>query len=481
MSELLDHISRVNSSAIAIESAGELITYGELSKRIINLKIWLNEHQPNSVLLHADNSIDWVVVDIACQSLGIILTPVPTFFTDDQLNKVIHAVKPELILSDRKLQVISAAPYPISELNAYRVQAISNLHAPKKTSKITFTSGSTGDPKGVCLSEENQTVVARSLVDVIGLDAPRHLCLLPLPTLLENIAGVYAPLFACGTIIVPNEASRGFAGSKLASPEQLVRCISFTQPNTLILVPELLQLLVQACARGWHVPDSLKFVAVGGSKVSETLLKKARQAGIPVCQGYGLSECASVVSLCSLSDGTASCGEVLPHLEVEIINREIVVKGNTFLGYLDQQETWGIKQVQTGDVGKLVDGRLIIDGRIKNTMINSFGRNISPEWIESELLATGMFSQAVAIGDAKPFCSALLTPLTNTATKEQLQKAVDRVNKTLPDYAQILQPIFLSSLMTVEQGLYTENMRPKRTAIYQHFKSEIEHVYLETC
>ena len=71
---------------------------------------------------------------------------------------------------------------------------------PPGTRKITYTSGTTGNPKGVCLSAANQLNVARSLIEATGLTAPRHLCTLPLATLLENIAGVYAPLLAGGTV-----------------------------------------------------------------------------------------------------------------------------------------------------------------------------------------------------------------------------------------------------------------------------------------
>lgn len=481
MSNLLEHISKVESDAIAIESDGTSLTYSELVLKVDEAKTWLLEEDAKSVALHARNSIDWVVVDLACQSLGILLTPIPLFFSTEQFNQILKSVKPDLILSDIKLPMALTFRCASLNLNGCRLNQLTLVTAPKGTTKVTYTSGSTGQPKGVCLSEENQWKVAESLVEVIGLEQPRHLCLLPLPTLLENIAGIYAPLIAGGTIIVPSDKARGFSGSKLVASEKLLQCISDNKPNTLILVPELLQVLVGACSKGWQPPASLKFVAVGGSKVAQKLIVQARSLGIPVCQGYGLSECASVVSLCTLDQDATQCGKVLPHLNVKTVKSEIIVTGNTFLGYLEQPESWGSREVRTGDIGKVVDNCLTIEGRTKNTLINSFGRNISPEWVESELLATGLFMQAIVIGDARPFCSALLVPISADLNLTELQAAINRVNSCLPDYAQVHEPIFLSSPMTMEQGLYTENMRPKRARILEYFESKIAQIYADSC
>lgn len=481
MSNLLKHISNINAQAVAIESDEISLTYGELLRKVDDLKTWLVDDGVTSVALQAQNSIDWVVVDLACQSLGILLTPIPLFFSTEQFNQVLKSVKPDLILSDNKLPIAQTFMCAPLNLNDYRLDQQNPVTVPEGTTKVTYTSGSTGQPKGVCLSEDNQWKVAQSLVEVIGLEKPRHLCLLPLPTLLENIAGIYAPLLAGGTIIIPNDESRGFSGSKLVAPEMLLQCISNNKPNTMILVPELLQVLVSACSKGWQPPKSLQFVAVGGSKVAQKLIIQARMLGMPVCQGYGLSECASVVSLCNLEQGSTHCGQILPHLTIDTVNSEIVVKGNTFLGYLEQPESWGAKEVRTGDIGKVVNRCLTVEGRTKNTLINSFGRNISPEWVESELLATGMFMQVVVIGDARPFCSALLVPVSDSLSQTQLNATIYSVNSSLPDYAQVHDPIFLSSPMTIEQGLYTENMRPKREPIYQYFQSRIAQVYADTC
>jgi len=466
-----------NPCHIAIESGDEQISYQTLRTRVAQFAYWLVQKQVHSIVLHAPNCVDWVVVDLACQLSEVLLTPIPQFFSAHQVNAVISSVKPNVIVSDSTLSFEAIESCDAISLRTYQLAQKISVKAPEGTTKITYTSGSTGSPKGVCLHRQHQMQVASALVSLINIKTPKHLCLLPLPTLLENVAGIYSPLLAKGTIVLASDQERGFKGSQLFNPQQLLLCITKTTPNTLILVPELLQVLVVAVHDGWIPPTSLKFIAVGGSKVSPVLLQQARNIGLPVCQGYGLSECASVVSLCTMQDPIKSAGKLLPHIQASIVNNELVVSGNTFLGYLEDTGSWGQNVVHTGDIASLNNNELTITGRIKNTLINSFGRNISPEWIESELMATNVFRQVVVFGDAKPFCSAIVVPLQSNISRTFILQKIAQVNAQLPDYAQIYEPIILSTPMTSAEGLYTQNMRPKRKHIYQRFQNDIENVY----
>jgi long-chain acyl-CoA synthetase len=334
------------------------------------------------------------------------------------------------------------------------------------------------------LSATAQLQVAKSLVSRINLEAPRHLCLLPLPTLLENIAGIYAPLLAGGEVFITSEAARGFNGSRLENPALLLGLISKIQPQTLILVPELLQLLVHACRQGWSAPASLKFIAVGGAKVAVDLLKQAALCGLPVYQGYGLSECCSVVALSDVSALQASqvqlqqVGKVLDHLTVKIVADEIWVK-TPFLGYLgDKSAAVSNDWVATGDLGSIsADGNLLIWGRKKNLLILSSGRNVNPEWVEAELTKTGLVQQAVLSGDAKPYCVALLYCANPAVSDAQLAAFVSSINQQLPDYARAEQFVRLTAPLSEAQGTFTGNGRPKREAIAALYADDIAALY----
>jgi long-subunit acyl-CoA synthetase (AMP-forming) len=244
-------------------------------------------------------------------------------------------------------------------------------------------------------------------------------------------------------------------------------------------VPELLAQLDAALQAGWEPPSSLEFVAVGGARVAPAMLARCRAAGLPVFEGYGLSECASVVSLnCPQADREGSCGRVLPHVQVSEIDGELVVAGNSFLGYLDQPDSWGQQAIHTGDIGSVdSDGYVTVLGRRRNRLITSFGRNVNPEWVESELLGSGVLRQAWVLGEGRPSCAALLCPLDDTLPDSELQVAVQRVNGRLPDYARIGSWLRLDAALTPASGLLTANGRPRRDAIARHFAAQINQLY----
>jgi len=463
-------------------------------KHQVELRVTFLKTQNVKVLgLFLDNGIDWVLFDLAAQQLEIICIPIPLFFSHDQRDHAIKSANIDCVISNiqglvfeqRCTSKIFNSQFAINDnisqknmLYSYQLHINNIAKYPENTQKVTFTSGSTGDPKGVCLSRNNQVKVAMSLMQVIDIKAPKHLCLLPLSILLENIAGVYAPLLAGGSVVVLPQSEYGFSGSQLKDISALLTAITTYQPNSLILVPELLLVLVMACKSGWQAPKSLKFIAVGGAHVASELLIQASEIGLPVYQGYGLSECGSVVSLNTPNNNHInSAGAVLPHLSAEVIEGELVVKGDLYLGYLNQPDSWGKNKVFTGDLVNLTNNFLSIKGRKNNLLISTFGRNINPEWPESLLFSTGVFKQCIVLGDQKPYCIALLLPIEHTSEK-QIEAVISAINLKLPDYAKIINWIILDKPFTASNGLFTSNNRPKRNAIYHHFLSEIEALYI---
>ncbi len=480
---LLDQLRQTRTDTeIALESGATRLSLTELRSRVESLTANLQQLQAKRVAIYADNGIDFVVTDLACQAAGITVIPLPLFFSVEQILHALNSSGVDTIVADRQVEAIipnalpapNVGPLPAVVEHIYRLQAQSNTALPAGTQKITFTSGTTGTPKGVCLSAEQQLTVAGSLASVIGLETPRHLCVLPLSTLLENLAGVYAPLLAGGLVIVPTLAEVGLTGSSGLDIKQWLACITHHQPDSLILVPEMLNAMTQAAEAGWHAPQSLQFVAVGGGKVAAELLHRAQDAGIPAFEGYGLSECASVVCLNAPgAERTGSVGLPLPHVDASTENNEIIVRGSAFLGYIDQPESWGKDEVHTGDIGRIdEDGFVHVHGRLKNQLITSFGRNLSPEWVESELLAGPLLQQAVIVGDDRPYCVALIFPRDPACQHADIADWISTVNRRLPDYARIGDWIQLPKPLSEHDAMLTPNGTPQRANIehaYQHF------------
>ena len=113
-------------------------------------------------------------------------------------------------------------------------------------------------------------------------------------------------------------------------------------------------------------------------------------------------------------------------------------------------------------------------------MISSFGRNISPEWVESELLASGLLQQVLVLGDGRPYCTALIWSANSRLSRRQLQAELDRVNGALPDYAQVRDFYLMPEPMTLINGLLTENGRPRRARTEQCYQTQIEQLYSPT-
>jgi long-subunit acyl-CoA synthetase (AMP-forming) len=483
--DVIRRFSIEQPGAPALSDKHRSISWQQLNDSIDALATTMSQYQYRVIALHAENSIDWALIDLACMKANVILLPIPLFFSQQQIQHTINESGAVALICENKLtleqkevnsRVIS------NTLSLYEFQPHNDdALIPELTTKITFTSGSTGTPKGVCLSRDNQLNVARSLVERVGLVAPKHLCVLPLSTLLENIAGVYAPLYSGGHVMLRPSYEIGFSGGNGFSIQQFTQTITETSPSSMIVLPELLQALIAAVSSGWVLPKTVSFIAVGGSKVSPKLLSQAQALGIPVYEGYGLSECSSVVSLNSINNNAlGTTGKPLPHVEVTLIDNQVVVTGNAFLGYLNQPETWGEKTVNTGDLGIIDDnGNLVINGRSKNLLISSYGRNINPEWVESELLANPLIKHCVVFGDAKPFCIALIEKRNPDVLDSDIQTWISMKNEKLPEYARIFYWQNFSEPLSVSAGTLTATGKPVRQLINIKYNSQLSDLYKE--
>ncbi|CAA0082315.1 2-succinylbenzoate--CoA ligase [Zhongshania aliphaticivorans] len=480
ITQALAHFATQRPEQFALVSSDKSYTYATLNSRVTQLANELSHLGIPVMGLYADNSPDWLVVDLACQIAGITLIPLPDFFTVEQIAHALNTTGAGAVLCDQ-LNTFLGDSYPTSTSWGWYIHILPPslgkfLHL--GTTKITFTSGSTGYPKGVCLAQSTMDNTAGALVDVLdGINLQRHLCALPLPALLENVAGAYSALLRGGTLVLPPLKQLGFTGSSSLDIDVFTKTLSRSNPQSLILLPQVLKALLahnEHC--GWTPPSSLRFVAVGGARVAPALIHRAREIGLPVYEGYGLSECGSVISLNRPgADRPGTAGQPLPHCELSFEHGEACVSGSRFLGYIGSPSSVG-SSVYTGDLGEINDGFLTISGRSKNLLISSFGRNIEPEWPESELLASPVVQQCVVVGEDRPYCVALIWANIDIPGNV-LQNWIDAANSQLPDYACIQGWARLPRPLSVTEDELTANGRPRRDVINTRYQSLIESLY----
>lgn len=483
MHRLFEHIqtvARTRPGRVAVADLCNTMTYVRLFDEIKTLSAHL-AGDCTAILL--DNGIEWAICDLALLHSSTCCVPLPVFFSDAQLQHVIEDSGVTRVITDDPRRVSRLCKVTgQSSLQVYEgdltVLAIDNRRSsiPANILKVTYTSGTTGTPKGVCLDSTTIFNVTGALSIAAEADAQdTALSLLPLSTLLENIAGIYVPLLAGATCIIPGYEISGISGSSGLDIERLLQCINTARPTSLVLLPQLLHALVIAVERGMPLPPTLRFVAVGGARVSPHLLRRARDCSIPVYEGYGLSEAGSVVSLNTpRQQRPGSAGKPLPHLRVTIEEGEVIVSGQLFNGYLHDASQSRVCRWATGDTGYLdADGYLHLTGRKRDIYCTAYGRNVDPAWVENELLAEDAVLQAVVYGDARPFNIAILVPRPGM-DKHALQLAVENVNARLPDYA------WVSEWLVASAPFAHAGQGPVRRAeVIRHFAANIEDLYKE--
>ncbi len=463
-----------------------VISFGELARRVDQLADELKRADVRVVATLMDNSADWVALDLALMKAGATHVPVAGYYSSSQQQHVLHAAGVDTVIGSAPLPgwasvslssfVDAATPMVLNQRPV--APPTGSSHA-----KISFTSGSTGNPKGVCLDAGAMASVARSVArSLMPLQIKRHLTALPYAVLLENIAGLYGAMKAgAATVVLPAEKV-GLLGSSSFDAQVLETAVASNEAQSVIVLPQMLRVWAAGRARKPvnHAPqECLKFVAVGGAKVGRDTIDFARKVGLPAYEGYGLSEAGSVQTLnLPGSDRPGSAGRVLPHARIRCSSKgEIEVGGSLFSGYLDAAPRGLDDWWATGDLGRIdADGFLWIHGRSTNVLITGYGRNVSPEWVETVLQQSPAIAQAVVYGDGEPALCAVLWASPG-ADEASISQAVRKANEILPDYARIGHWVSAEITFDAGSGAATANGRPRREKILKHHQPAIDAGY----
>lgn len=479
MHELFQVLARRASATpdrLAFDDGATRLSYAPLAGRVAAVAEELRAlpalHSVVGVL--GSNRVDGIIGQLAGWHAGKIVVPLPRFFPIPQLRHVVQdaGISHVLATSDmlEKARLLGVPVMPITE----RETAFAPPSGPDG-GQIIYTSGSTGQPKGVLMRNDQMMWSAQALAHAIDArENDAYLSVLPLALLLETICAVMIPILVGAPVRLDPALAARFDD---ADGRTIADAVAARRPSCMVLVPQLLARWVGALREaGERAPDSLRFVAVGGATVPAALARQAWDLGIPVYEGYGLSECGSVVALNRRGDRRpGTVGKALSGLDVRIEDGEIVVRGPSVMErYVHGVPIHGVWH--TGDVGEIDDdGVLTVHGRRDNLIVTPVGRNISPEWIESLIVADPRVGLCMVGHVDGPHLTAFLVPTARgeewfaDASMQEIGALVAECCRDVPSYAVPRRYVVVPLGDLARFGLLTGNGRIRRKAMLEAY------------
>ena len=517
------------------------ISFKGLQANVIRLASALRRagiEKGDAVGIFSYNRPEWVIADLAIMKLGAVVVPVYHTLTSSYLRYIIKDAKVKLIFveNDRLFPIIEEIwgdiPFHFKVVvfdtaqistnkNFWTFRQMLNLDSPvtrdssticgNDTATIVYTSGTTGEPKGVVLSHHNilsNALAARDRFKITFKDV--IFSILPLSHLFERTCGYYAILLAGGAIAYARDLNT------------ITQDIAKIRPTLIITVPRIIEKIYQLVVekiegggpikRKWvvsaikalnryanltykkqRIPPALKvkyliynalvaskfrkltggrlrLMGSGGAHLDPKIAKILYILGYNIIEGYGLTEASPLVCSNKLEDiRLGTVGKPLDGVQVKISKQdEILVKGpNVMQGYLHKPEEtkkaidadgW----LHTGDQGRFnKSGDLIITGRIKEMIITSYGKNIAPAFLEKKISGSRYIDQVMVFGDEKRCLVALIVP-----NKKAIQQHARELNVSYENYSELLKSNGIQTLIQQEVDQATTDL-----ASYETIKS----------
>ena len=485
-------------------------TWQELASDVNQVAAGLNQagiSTGDHVAHWASNRYEWILADLAIVSLGAVHVPLHASLSFEQTDALMKTSQAKLLLVNDMDGLGSNVL--VESVTYANLLAVSNNPLPlgRETNQdelatLLFTSGTTGQPRGVMLTHKNLVSNAIAVSEAVGSDANEtRLCFLPLSHIYARTCDLYSWLYR---------------GSKLVlaeSRDTIVRDSQLAKPTIINGVPYFYQKIAQQL--GDAKPGALKELFggeikrcfCGGAAVAPEVERLFERQSLPILTGYGLTEASPVISATCHDDYRAgTVGPKLANLEVKFSDdREILVRGPSVMqGYWQDQaatdeaiiDGW----LHTGDLGELDEtGHLRIVGRQKDLIVLSTGKNVSPSRVEQLLSGSPLIEHVCVVGDAQKCLGALIVPnpdairgeikrlrlwvwskkraVTHPRIRELYRQEIDRLLGSASAEEQVGPFTILPRNFSIDAGELTTKLSLRRQTIAGNFSQQIAKMY----
>ena len=476
----------------------------------------------DAVAVLSRTRLEWVLLDWAIMSIGAVVVGLYPTNSAKECEYILSHSETVLVFvenDEQRAKLASVYSGPVvgfDELDAFAQPDRSEPYdepAEDDLATLIYTSGTTGPPKGCMLTHKNLVTAAIRVQNTLQDETDIVLLFLPMAHSFARIVHQGAA-FHNSTLALVSDATR--------VPEALAR----VKPTILPAVPRVYEKihanvlgeierssgLKRAIGR-WALrvgaknplADALVFKKVrerlggrlrlgisGAAPLGVDVMEFFHSLGVPVIEGYGLTETASSLSVNDPENfRIGTVGHTVEGCELKLDeDGEILVRSDTiFAGYFKDPEATAAAFTEdgwfrTGDVGEVdADGFLKITDRKKDLIITAGGKNISPQNLENALKASRFVSQALVVGDRRPYVTALITldPAEVDASgrdpQELVQALVDEVNRDRVRVEQIKRFAILPRDFTQEEGELTPTLKLRRRVVHEHFAEQIDQLY----
>lgn len=484
------------------------------------------------------NGVNWVGLDLAALGLGLVVVPLYVEDNPDNAAWCVDNAEAKLLVVEntRMANALLATGRSLPPIYVLRpdsgddstsvAKLLAETSGPPEfrdlaagaLATICYTSGTSGRPKGVMLSHDN---IIANVTSCQACEMARptdlFLSILPLSHMFERTGGYYLPLSIGARVVYARSVA------------QLADDLASQAPTLMYAVPRIFEkfkaridetlakstfkrvLFEQCAARGWRAETRhgslldvlltpvlralvakpilarlggrMRLTVVGGAALDPDIAHTFIGLGLPMLQGYGMTEASPVISVNRDDDNDPdSVGQALPGVEVRIgEGGELLARGgNIMLGYWRNEEATRASidaegWLHTGDIAEIRDQRIYIRGRMKDILVMSNGEKLPPQDVEFALLHDPVFEQVMLVGEGRPFLTLLA--VTQESNEQMLVARANERLKDFPRWVRVRRCIATRDPWSIENGLLTPTLKLKRPLVLAQFKDQLDAVY----